>query len=110
MTVSVVTDDGFAIVRVADTGRGIPEKDKKDLFGRFFRASNVITRAVPGTGLGLSVCRALVTAQGGDLDLQSHEGVGTTVTVRLPLTEERNGRQDAAQVSEPQAPRPAGTS
>jgi signal transduction histidine kinase/HAMP domain-containing protein len=110
VTVSVMADDGFAVVRVADTGSGIPEKDKKDLFGRFFRASNVVTRAIPGTGLGLSVCRALVTGQGGDLDLQSHEGVGTTVTVRLPLADERAARQDAAHVSEPEAPRPPGTS
>jgi two-component system, OmpR family, phosphate regulon sensor histidine kinase PhoR len=104
VTVSAAADDHFAMVRVADTGIGIPEKDKKDLFGRFFRASNVIMRAVPGTGLGLSVCRALVTGQGGDLDLQSHEGVGTTVTVRLPLTDERENRDDGEQLREPLAP------
>ncbi len=89
VTVTVGRDDGSAVVRVNDTGIGIPDKDKKDLFTRFFRASNVVTRAVPGTGLGLSVSRTIVTDHGGELDVQSHEGAGTTVTVRLPLLDQQ---------------------
>ncbi len=73
------------MVRVRDTGIGVPDKDKKDLFTRFFRASNVVMRAVPGTGLGLSVSRTIVTDHGGELDVQSQEGAGTTATMRLPL-------------------------
>jgi signal transduction histidine kinase len=98
VTVSLVADHGFAVVRVADTGIGIPEQDMKDLFTRFFRASNAVTRGVPGTGLGLSVSRALVTDHGGDLDVQSHEGAGTTVTVRLPLTDEPGAGKEAEHV------------
>jgi two-component system, OmpR family, phosphate regulon sensor histidine kinase PhoR len=72
-------------VSVADTGIGIPEADKKDLFTRFFRASNATQRAIPGTGLGLAIIQTIIAGHGGELSLQSQEGNGTTVTVRLPL-------------------------
>jgi two-component system phosphate regulon sensor histidine kinase PhoR len=110
VTVSVAAEDGFAAIRVADSGIGIPEKDKKDVFNRFFRASNVVTRAVPGSGLGLSISRALVTEHGGDMDVHSREGVGTTVTIRLPLMDEREAGPQVAHVIEPEMPRPPGTS
>jgi two-component system phosphate regulon sensor histidine kinase PhoR len=77
--------DGWAVVSVADNGIGIPETDKKDLFTRFFRASNATQRAIPGTGLGLSIIQTIIAGHGGELSLQSEEGNGTTVTVRLPL-------------------------
>jgi signal transduction histidine kinase len=92
VTVSANRENGTAVVRVADTGIGIPDKDKKDLFNRFFRASNAVRAAVPGTGLGLSIVRAIIVNHGGDLDLQSREGGGTTVTIRLPLEENKQAR------------------
>ncbi|WP_148574710.1 PAS domain-containing sensor histidine kinase [Nocardioides caldifontis] len=76
-----------AVVEVADTGIGIPEEEQAALFTRFFRASAAHLRAVPGSGLGLSVVRSLVDAHGGDVQLVSRPGVGTRVTVRLPLTQ-----------------------
>ncbi len=79
--------DGWAVVSVADTGIGIPDTDKKDLFTRFFRASNAAKRAIPGTGLGLAIIQTIVDGHGGDMDLRSREGRGTTVRVRLPLAE-----------------------
>ncbi len=82
---TTVTAGGWAVVSVADTGMGIPEADKKNLFTRFFRASNATQRAIPGTGLGLSIIQAIIAGHGGELSLQSQEGTGTTVTVRLPL-------------------------
>ena len=82
---TTVTAGGWAVVSVADTGIGIPEADKKDLFTRFFRASNATQRAIPGTGLGLSIIQTIIAGHGGELSLQSEEGNGTTVTVRLPL-------------------------
>ena len=85
VTVTATCEDGWAVVSVRDTGIGIPERDKKDLFSRFFRASNVVARSVPGTGLGLSISRTIITAHGGDVDVQSREGTGTTVIVRIPL-------------------------
>jgi signal transduction histidine kinase len=80
---------GWAVVSVADTGIGIPDADKKDLFTRFFRASNATQQAIPGTGLGLAIIQTIIAGHGGELDLQSHEGAGTAITVRLPLAESR---------------------
>jgi signal transduction histidine kinase len=85
VTVTAEAAGGWAVVSVADTGIGIPEADKKDLFTRFFRASNATKQAIPGTGLGLSIIQTIIAGHGGELSLQSQEGAGTTVTVRLPL-------------------------
>jgi two-component system phosphate regulon sensor histidine kinase PhoR len=83
--VTAARDGDTAVMRVSDTGIGIPEKDKESLFDRFFRATNAVRRSIPGTGLGLSIVSAIVDEHGGDVNIQSTEGVGTTVTVRLPL-------------------------
>jgi two-component system, OmpR family, phosphate regulon sensor histidine kinase PhoR len=83
--VDAAADDGLAVIRVRDTGIGIPEHDQKELFTRFYRASNAIARRIPGTGLGLTIVATIVTGHGGELSLESQEGEGTTVTVRLPL-------------------------
>jgi signal transduction histidine kinase len=86
-TVSVGTgcDGDLAVLRVSDTGIGIPETERKELFTRFFRASNAVEESIPGTGLGLAIVRTIVANHHGDLDLVSAEGEGTTVTVRIPL-------------------------
>jgi two-component system, OmpR family, phosphate regulon sensor histidine kinase PhoR len=78
---------GWAVVSVADTGIGIPDADKKDLFTRFFRASNATQQAIQGTGLGLAIIQTIIAGHGGELTLQSQEGAGTAITVRLPLAE-----------------------
>jgi two-component system, OmpR family, phosphate regulon sensor histidine kinase PhoR len=83
--VASCADGESAVIRVTDTGIGIPGSDQKELFNRFFRASNATGRSIPGTGLGLAIVRMIVINHGGDIDLQSLEGAGTTVTVRLPL-------------------------
>jgi signal transduction histidine kinase len=83
--VSGFAEGKSAVLRVRDTGIGIPASDQKELFNRFFRASNATGRSIPGTGLGLAIVRMIVVNHGGDIDLRSTEGVGTTVTVWLPL-------------------------
>jgi signal transduction histidine kinase len=83
--VASCADGESAVIRVADTGIGVPGSDQKELFSRFFRASNATGRSIPGTGLGLAIVRMIVVNHGGGIDLESHEGAGTTVTVRLPL-------------------------
>ena len=72
-------------ITVADSGIGIPAEDQAQLFQRFFRARNAHDAAIPGTGLGLVIARTIVTGHGGDLQLTSVEGEGTTVSVWLPL-------------------------
>jgi len=71
-------------IRVVDTGIGIPEAEVDRVFERFYRASNVLD-TFRGTGLGLSGVRQVVQLHGGVVTVQSAEGVGTTVTIRLPL-------------------------
>ncbi len=72
------------VVTCDDTGIGIPEADLDHLFTRFFRASNASSQAIPGTGLGLAIVRAIVEIHRGRLTLDSVEGKGTTITLRLP--------------------------
>lgn len=83
--------DGFLRVTVSDEGPGIPEDEQTRLFQRFFRSREVRDQA-GGLGLGLTICRAIVQAQGGDIGVESAPGRGTSVHFTLPkarhLTEE----------------------
>jgi signal transduction histidine kinase len=73
------------MLTVTDTGIGIPKEDLGRIGLRFVRVESPDTRKVEGTGLGLSLSRALVELHGGTLEIASTEGEGTTVTVRLPV-------------------------
>jgi PAS domain S-box-containing protein len=73
-----------AQLSVSDTGIGIPTGEQGKLFQRFFRASTAQRNAVPGVGLGLAITKAITTAHGGTLDVESAEGEGTTFTLTLP--------------------------
>ena len=102
-SVSVGTgcDGGLAVLQVSDTGIGIPERDRKELFTRFFRASNAVEESIPGTGLGLAIVRTIVANHHGDLDMTSLEGNGTTVTVRIPLLADQQACQPSPDVPVP---------
>jgi signal transduction histidine kinase len=84
VTVSLRAEGTGAALAVSDTGIGIPEAEKDRLFSEFFRASNARSYTDAGTGLGLAVVQAEVQALGGRIEVQSAEGRGTTVRVRLP--------------------------
>ncbi|MEK7295231.1 MAG: ATP-binding protein [Actinomycetota bacterium] len=87
VTIKCAVDENHHLVRFTcqDRGIGIPVADQEELFTRFFRASNATEKLIPGTGLGLSIVQQIVTAHGGEVQLNSVEGHGTTVTVDLPL-------------------------
>ena len=70
------------ICHVKDEGIGIPDADQAQLFQSFSRGSNV--GSIPGTGLGLPIVKAAVELHGGTLDIESQQGKGTHVIVRLP--------------------------
>jgi signal transduction histidine kinase len=89
VTLAAAREDGCAVLTVADTGMGVPQAEQKSLFTRFFRASNAVERAIPGSGLGLSIVGSVVANHNGKVELTSAEGTGTTVTVRIPLLEGR---------------------
>jgi signal transduction histidine kinase len=82
---SIRKDGDSAVVEIADTGRGIPPEELEDVFVKFFRSPGVQTDAIPGTGIGLAISKAIVEAHGGTIDLSSMVGVGTTFVIRLPL-------------------------
>lgn len=88
VSVCLTRDDdatgSWAVIAVRDEGIGIPAADLPHIFERFHRGRNVIGKA-EGTGIGLASARAIVTLHGGAIDVQSAEGAGTTLTVRLPL-------------------------
>ncbi len=75
--------DELAILEVADTGIGISAGDRNHMFERFFRSRRA--RKVPGIGLGLSIVKAIVTAHGGRISVESLPGQGTTFRVELAL-------------------------
>lgn len=91
IAVTSVTRDGFVRVTVRDEGPGIPEDEQMRLFQRFFRSREVRDQA-GGLGLGLTICRAIVRAHGGEISIDSTPGRGTSVHFTLPkarhLTEE----------------------
>ena len=80
----VATQNGSAVVTVADTGPGIAAEDLARVFERFYRADQARSNALGGAGLGLSICKAIVEAHGGTIAVASEPGAGATFTVRLP--------------------------
>lgn len=74
-----------AVIRVTDTGLGIPESDLEHVFGRFFRSALVQEKAIQGSGLGLSIVKTIVESHDGRIDVRSEPGEGTTFTITLPL-------------------------
>jgi two-component system sensor histidine kinase CiaH len=85
VTVQVQRHGQSAQVCVADTGTGIAAEHLPRIFDRFYRADRARSRDGGGTGLGLAIAKMLVEAHGGQLQLSSTLGVGTQVTVSLPL-------------------------
>lgn len=73
-----------ATLTVADAGIGVPEEDRPQLFQRFFRSSTATARGIPGTGLGLTLARAIAERHGGTISAQ-HGRPGTTMVVVFPL-------------------------
>jgi PAS domain S-box-containing protein len=79
----LVTSEG-SMIEVSDTGIGIPHQEQERLFSRFFRSSLAQERAIPGSGLGLSIAHAIVEKHGGTMSVESEPGEGTTFRVHLP--------------------------
>lgn len=82
-------DQGTIVIKVCDTGQGIPQEAIPHVFERFYRADPSRSRQPQhrgGSGLGLAIAKELIEAQGGTITLDSVQGEGTTVTIRFPVT------------------------
>ena len=76
----------MAKVEVRDSGKGIPKDDLDKVFEAFYQVDKKSNREDSGTGLGLAICKELVNLHGGELQISSVVGKGTTVSFTLPLT------------------------
>jgi two-component system sensor histidine kinase SenX3 len=77
--------DELVEISVADRGIGIPSRDTERIFERFYRVDRARSRATGGTGLGLSIVRHVAQAHGGEVAVESTEGVGSTFRFRIPM-------------------------
>ncbi|ETK37624.1 SpoIIE family protein phosphatase [Microbispora sp. ATCC PTA-5024] len=82
--VEVRPGDGEAVVRVSDTGIGVPGREMPRLFERFHRIENARSRSNEGSGIGLALVRELMALHGGTITADSAEGIGTVFTLRVP--------------------------
>jgi len=105
VTLAVVRDGDTIDLSVSDTGIGIAAADLPRLGDPFFQAKGAYDRAHEGTGLGLSVVRGLVGLHGGRLTVESAPGIGTRVSVRLPVGGVEGVEQPAKIVTFARAPR-----
>jgi PAS domain S-box-containing protein len=85
IAVSLRAEDGAAVLRVGDTGTGIPPDELPRLFERFHRVGGARARSAEGSGIGLALVAELVGLHGGTVEAASPPGVGTTMTVAVPL-------------------------
>jgi signal transduction histidine kinase len=76
-----------ALVRVRDSGLGIPAAERDSIFQKFQRGMEAKSRRINGTGLGLAMVDHIVRAHGGHVEVESELGVGSTFTVRLPIAD-----------------------
>jgi PAS domain S-box-containing protein len=86
--VTLHEDADHAVLRVRDTGIGIPAEELPNVFKRFHRIENARGRTQEGTGIGLALAHELVKLHGGTMDVESQHGIGTTFIVRVPFGKE----------------------
>jgi len=88
-------DTETAALCVSDTGPGIPEDERSDLFDRFHRGEASRRTRSDGSGLGLALAQELTELHGGTIEVESEVGLGSTFTVRLPLRELEDAQTDS---------------
>lgn len=89
VTVSAYLEDGKVKIKCTDTGLGMSAQARARLFEKFYRIATDETRSIPGTGLGLWITKQLVELQGGQIYVDSIEGVGTQMSIVFPALSEK---------------------
>ena len=84
VTISVVSQGDVVVINVVDRGIGIPVASLDRIFERFYRVDRARSRDTGGTGLGLAIVRHVVTNHGGEVNVRSREGEGSTFSLSLP--------------------------
>lgn len=80
------------ILRVTDSGSGIRTEDLPHIFETFYRGQNAVAAGIEGSGLGLALVKAIAEAHNGEINVDSKEGEGTTITIALPAAEKGSPR------------------
>ncbi|WP_421861926.1 ATP-binding protein [Parvibaculum sp.] len=97
------------VFRVTDTGIGMSPEQQAKLFERFTQADASTTRRFGGTGLGLAITRAFATMLGGQIDVASREGEGTTFTIRIPAQYRETATETREEAPDGSPAQPAAT-
>lgn len=83
--ISLDIEEDYCVITCSDTGLGIPQEDIDKVFERFYRVDKSHSQQMGGSGLGLAIVRQAVEMQDGTVSIDSTEGVGTVVTIKVPL-------------------------
>ena len=97
VSVNATPSEDHWFISVADTGIGVPQAERESLFERFYRASNARAARIPGSGLGLSVARAIAELHGGEISISSGDSGGAVVLVSLPVGFPRDAQLEMAE-------------
>jgi signal transduction histidine kinase len=89
ISVDLTEEKGDIVLRVTDTGIGVPPSEQAGIFDKFFRASNARKQRPDGTGVGLYLAKKVITSHGGGVFFVSKEGQGSTFGFRLPLDQDQ---------------------
>lgn len=85
VNVKIFTEKENAVIKVSDTGMGIPKEDQSRIFERFYRVDKARSREIGGTGLGLAITKHIVMNLGGTISVDSELEKGSTFTVKIPM-------------------------
>jgi len=89
ITIEAKREGNHVLVKVTDTGIGIPKEKIKNLFKKFYQVDSSLSRRYGGTGLGLSITKQIVEAHGGKIGVESEVGKGSTFWFTIPINKRR---------------------
>lgn len=87
VTVTLTSEDGYAVIKIADCGYGISEADLPHIFDRFYRCDKSRNRDAHSSGLGLTIAKSIVEMMGGTIEVESRLKIGSVFTLRFPIKE-----------------------